>query len=85
MHTPYTFSPSTIAILPIRADVVGQKEVVSPVPIGSLTTSCIYVELPYLWQKVWTEAGDFADLVIAVADRLRYFLGDPILSPLQMV
>ena len=27
----------------------------------------------------------FADLVIAVADRLRYFLGDPILSPLHMV
>ena len=30
VHTPYTFSPSTFAILPIRADVVGQKEVVSP-------------------------------------------------------
>ena len=53
--------------------------------IGSLTTSCLCVELPYLWQKGWTEAGDFADLVIAVADRLRYFLGDPILSSLQMV
>ena len=30
VHTPYTFSPSTFAILPIIADVVGQKEVVSP-------------------------------------------------------
>ena len=27
--------------------------------IGSLTTSCLCVELPYLWQKGWTEAGDF--------------------------
>ena len=24
-----------------------------------MTTSCLCVELPYLWQKGWTEAGDF--------------------------